>query len=231
MNLFVIYIIKIAIMQENVFLIDICGTMFKSNTTFDFVRYYYGSNLFVKFWLSLPYRIYNRLMFRFFKKEPLRKNLISKLCGNTNEQLALMANDFCKNFLREKENQQVLNIINDRRTNGYRLVIVSATIDVIARAVAFYYNIPEYLSTTLKYDAEGVCMGKIDEDFLSCKKKMLKKHGFIPPYAGILTDNFSDCDVICESKESYIVTDKAKVNQWEVLASKYKFKSCKIVEV
>ena len=216
-------------MQSKVFLIDICGTMFKSNTTFDFIKYYYGANWIIKFWFSLPYRIYNRLMFRFFKKEPLRRNLIKKLRGKTYEQLMLMANDFCKNFLFTKENSQVINIINKKRAEGYRLVIASATIDVIARAVASCYDIPEFFSTTLEYDANGVCAGNISNDFLSCKKRMLNDVGVAPPYAGVLTDNYSDVDIIRDSYEAYLVTYKMKKNKWTEIVSKNKYKLCKTV--
>jgi phosphoserine phosphatase len=217
-------------MEDRAFLIDICGTMFRSNTTFDFIKYYYGSNWLVKFWFSLPYRIYNRLMFRFLKKEPLRHNLIKKLRGKTCEQLTLMAKDFCKNFLFAKENVQIINIINKKRAECCRLVIASATLDVIANAVAAYYNIPEYFSTTLEYDSNGVCTGHISKDLLSCKKAMLKAAGVVPPYAGVLTDNFSDCDIICESSEAYLVTYKMKKNKWAEMALINKFKSCRVVE-
>lgn len=217
-------------MEDRAFLIDICGTMFRSNTTFDFIKYYYGSNWHVKFLFSLPYRIYNRLMFRFFKKEPLRRNLIKKLRGKTYEQLTLMAKDFCRNFLFIKENAQVINLINKKRAEGCRLVIASATLDVIANSVALYYNIPECFSTTLEYDSNGACTGRISKDLLSCKKVKLKAVGIVPPYVGILTDNFSDSDIICESSEAYLVTYKMKKSKWLEIPFINKLKSCRVVE-
>lgn len=217
-------------MYENVFLIDICGTMFRSNTTFDFIRYYYGSNWRVKFWGTLLYRMYNRLMFHFFCRDPLRNNLIGMLKGEKEVHLKFMADMFCKNILKKKENLNVIRIIKEKKKEGSVPVIVSATIDVIAQAVASNYNIPFCFFTELEYDKGRTCLGRIKNDLLSNKEKALKKAAINPPYACIITDNYSDSDLINNSLTAYLIS-KGNKNKWSSFIKKEKLEQCKIVKV
>lgn len=216
--------------KEDNFLIDICGTIFKSNTTFDFVKYCFGHKKKVKFWLSFPYRIYNRLMYKFFYYEPLRNNLISLLKGISKSRLDEMAEEFYNDYLLKKINDQTLGIIEQWRSQGTNLIIVSATIDVIAQMVARHYNINVCLSTLLNYSADGLCEGTIAYDLLSHKKEALNAYGVMPPYAGIITDNYSDVKLIKASQKAYLITYNKKY-KWKELLTTDEINRCKIVYV
>lgn len=196
-------------------LIDICGTLFKSNTTFDFVRYYFGQKKRVKFWFSLPYRIYNRLMYKCFHREPLRMNLISMLKGISKDRLEEMAEQFLNDYLLKRELEPVIPFIDYCEMFGAKLIIVSATIDVIAHAVARYYEIDECLSTQLNYNEDGICEGTIAYDLLSNKKEALAKINILPPYYGVMTDNYSDIDLIHYSEDLYLISHNRSTKTWK----------------
>lgn len=218
-------------MNEQVFIIDICGTMFKSNTTFDFVKYFFHNKWRVKMWFSKPYRIYNYIMFHFFHYEPLRHNLIMCLEGITKDKLQTMAEVFFCQYLKEREHKQTIDVIEAKRLENCHLMIVSATIDVIAQTVASHYNISSCYSTLLEYDANNVCTGRINIDLLSNKSDFLIDKGLNPPYAGIITDNYSDKDLIENSKNAFLITYKNKKNKWSLFIKNNILKRCKLIEV
>lgn len=211
------------------FLIDVCGTLFNSNTTFDFVRYYFGHRRIVSFWFSWPYRIYNRLMDRLLHREPLRHNLIALLRGIDRDQLSEMADTFWKDYLVARENQSAFHSLDHYRQMGARLVIVSATIDVIAQTVARHYPVDAVLSTRLAYTADGVCKGKIACDLLGHKQEALTRAGINPPYAGIITDNYSDLDLINVSEKPLLVIYKNTKNKWKQILTEEKYEQSSII--
>ena len=217
--------------KGNSFLIDICGTIFKSNTTFDFVKYCFGHKKKVKLWFSLPYRIYNRLMYRCFCREPLRNNLISLLNGISRERLDEMAEEFYNDYLLKRVNGQTLGVIEQWRSQGADLIIVSATIDVIAQMVARHYGIDVCLSTRLNYSADGQCEGTIAYDLLPHKKDALDAEGVMPPYAGIITDNYSDVKLVKASRKAYLITYDKNINKWKELLTTDEINRCEIVYV
>ncbi len=218
-------------MSDSVFLIDVCGTMFRSNTTFDFIRYYYGHSGRVRLWLSLPYRIYNRIAWHMLHREPLRRNLISMLRDKTIDELGRMADDFVCNFLVKREHRHVIELIERKRGEGLRLVIVSATIDVIASAVAHHYGINEYLSTQLDYGDDGVCRGYIKKDLLGDKRAALGRIGLKPPYTGIVTDNYSDADLVMSADEGFLVEYSNNGSHWNKILDNETIKRCHIIKV
>lgn len=218
-------------MSDNIFLIDVCGTMFRSNTTFDFISHYYGQNPKVKLWFSLPYRIYNHFLFRFFHKEPLRHNLISLLNGKSKDELEIMADNFMVQFLKKQEHRDVIQLIEKKRNKGSCLVIVSATIDVIAHAVAKHYNIQNWLATQLDYSEDGICKGTIKSDLLANKRHALDKAGINQPYSGIVTDNYTDLELIQAADEAYLIDYADKKSGWKSIITKDIIKKCHIVKV
>lgn len=217
--------------KDKVFLVDICGTIFKSNTTFDFVKYMYGNKLRVKFFFSLPYRIYNRIMDKLFHKEPLRRNLIAILKGNTIAELEQQAESFYTDYLKSCENEEVINIIEKMRQQGMKLVIVSATISPIAKVVARHLKIDTWLSTILSYSDSGICVGTIRRDLLKDKKSALSDIGLNAPYEGIITDNYSDKGLIELSEIPFLVTYNRCTEKWKKQLTKETISRCTMVYV
>ena len=147
--------------EDKYFLIDICGTLYQSNTTFDFIRY-------------------------FFSEKPW--------------------------YIR------VIDIIESNRKEGIRLILVSATLDVIAKEVSERLGIPDVFSSHLSYDKQNVCLGRLKIDLLGNKANCLKSSNILEPYYGTITDNYSDLELILKSENSYVVvTDKQYQNKWEYL--------------
>ena len=205
--------------SKEYFLIDICGTLFRSNTTYDFMHFFFKDE---KWFITLSrcrknkyITFLNAQIQRLFHVDFMRRFLISHLAGYSKEELKKMATMFYDDYLSNVKNEAVFDIIEQKRKEGKSLVIVSATLDCISLIVSQKLNIAQQYSSVLKYDVDGICLGEFEEDLLGVKLKKIKSCGILPKYGGIITDNYSDIDLIEESDCPYLVQYENIKNKWD----------------
>lgn len=219
-------------MQNDVFLIDICGTIFRSNTTFDFLSYFFSQKHWYKI-LSICRGtriliIANAILMRILKMDILRYWAISHLKGMTSKKLATMADEFYNKYLKNCINEEVIQIIEKCKADNKELVIVSATLDCIAETVAKNLGIANVYSSQMAFENDRFC-GHLKIDLLQKKYKVLTANGVMPPYWGIITDNYSDKKLIENSKQAFLVQYANKPNRWESLLKGLKVKTKTII--
>lgn len=208
--------------SEKIILIDICGTIFDSNTTFDFldtmlrVSSYRRYRRFSK---SFLWRAFNKICFIVFKVDWTRKIAVSYLKGYSENDLLQMSEQFYNDFLLKKQKMETIKLIKElQESKDNRLILVSATLDCIASVVAKKLKIVDVLSTSLRYE-KSCCLGKIREDLLGRKLQILKKHHIMPLYDVMITNDYSDIDVIFQSRKSYVVVEN-NIKRWQYLLNK-----------
>lgn len=89
-------------MENRTVLIDICGTLFDSNTTLDFLDFLLCSRsyrLLRRMARSLPWRAFNRGFRRLTGRDPTREMLLRHLRGYTRQELATAAEAFYETCL------------------------------------------------------------------------------------------------------------------------------------
>jgi len=216
---------------SEVFVIDICGTIFRSNTTLDFMKFFWGDRLVVKLLFSLPFRVFNRLMYHLFRLEPLRMFLIYRLKGMHKKELLQKASLFYEKYLSSRMNSEVIDLIDSKRKEGYTLVLLSATLDVIAAVVSEKMHIPLCLSSQLEYSSDEVCMGRLKLDLLANKLDVLASQVAQSPYGGVVTDNYTDSQLIEVSHDSYLVCYGESESKWNNYLTKQTIERCHYIKV
>lgn len=219
--------------NSKILLIDICGTLYQSNTTFDMLNLYFGRQPLYRFIKILRRSkitgFVNNMIFRLFHVDIIRKIVIRYLNGLPKEKIADMTEEFYKSFLLDRINKQSFEVIESYRKEGSGLIIVSATMDCIANCVAKHNDIHEVLSSKLHFTNE-VCDGYLYDDLLGTKMRHFKELGLNKPY-DIITDNYSDNDLIKEAKKAYLIQYKDKKNKWESFLTSKDLEKCKILEI
>lgn len=151
------------------------------------------------------------------------------LRGIDKSRLDEMAEQFYQECLLKRVNAEAVELLEKWRSRGATLIIVSATIDVIAQMVARHYDIGECLSTQLKYTPDGVCEGTMAHDLLPYKKEALDAKGVMPPYAGIITDNYSDVKLIKASQKAYLITYDKNTEKWKEILTTDEMSRCETI--
>lgn len=217
--------------DDSIFIVDVCGTLYRSNTTFDFLDFYFHSKRWHRvlrlFRQVKLLAVLNAVAFKLLNKDLLRMWAVSHLKGYRQSELADMAERFHKEFLLHRENDVVLDIVRREKSSGRHIVIVSATLDCIADAVGKEIGADEVFSSRLAYDS-GICKGRLSEDLLACKLHFLSKRNILPPFWGVVTDNYSDKDIIMESQNAYLVQYVGKRDRWNFVG---KLNECNVKKI
>ena len=209
---------------KNIVIVDICGTLFHSNTTFDFLDFYLKSKKYQRFRKisqNILIKILNSILFYLFRLDVIRWYAILHLNGANLKELNTYMNYFYDSILKYKINHSVLLKINELAKEK-QLVLVSATLDFIALTISQKLNIPLFFSTELKYDNFGTCKGKIEKDLLGNKLYLLKRYFLDKKYDTVITDNFSDKTLFLQNTINYVVTSEKNKKKWNNFAMKRK---------
>lgn len=203
--------------KTEVFLVDICGTLYRSNTTFDFLAFFFHTKRWYKivdkFRRVRLLMVLNAIIMKLLHKDLLRIWAISHLSGFKRDELLQMSRQFHEEYLLPRANREVFDIIQKEKNNGRKIVIVSATLDFIADVEAEHLEADVVLSSRLSYN-DGICQGRLSKDLLANKLQVLTGVGELPPYWGVITDNYSDADIIMKSRNAFLVQYTGKRDRW-----------------
>lgn len=204
-------------MQPSLVIVDICGTLFSSNTTFDFLDYYIQKKsyrLFRKFSRRFIWKAFNKCCMAIFGKDVTRIIAVKYLKGHSRVVLEKAVDDFYTNRLKPLEHSEVTNLVKHLKQEGNTIMLVSATLEFIAARIAKELNIGTYYATGLMYDNER-CLGTIDRDLLGGKLDYLHSIGIIPPFAVTITDDLSDMPLLSASDLGVVVSKERLIPVWK----------------
>ena len=195
----------------NLIIFDICGTLYKSNTTFEFFRFLkpnYHSILF-----SLPFRVISKIL-RYFKIDILRYLVIKSLSGYSKDFLYEKALEFYDYFLVNDKQSEIIDLLEIQKNQGY-VILASASIDPVVHAIAKRLGIASYLSSQLEY-CDNMATGYLSNDLLGKKITALETQEIDL----LVTDNKSDIDLFNISKRSIIISQERNLLFWEKILRK-----------
>jgi phosphoserine phosphatase len=221
--------------ETEIILLDICGTLYRSNTTFDFLKYFFRNKRFpflliLTFW-SKPARLINKIVYNIIRCDIARTFLVGLLSGYSKEEISKKAAVFVNEVLETKQQYDVIdNVRKLQNKQNARLIIVSSTLDCIAAAVSNAFGIKEYYASELEY-VDSICTGKIKNDLLDCKAQKLLERGIAPPFGMTISDNFTDIELMQRSAFSYIVSMCKHRRRWEKIINRYKLNNYEIIIV
>lgn len=207
-------------MQNKIF--DICDTLYRSNTTMDFCEYRTAGfqKRILKFSKTFLGKVINKFLINLFNYDWIRSIHIKTL---KNIEISIIERDadyFVDNYLNNKKIEEVHKYLETFNKN--EVILVSATIDPVAKAISKSLGNIKYLSTTLNYK-DNVCTGTIKEDLLGNKQKYFESKNI----DFIITDNKSDLKQCKLSNKIIIVSKKKNIEFWK----KQNLEISKIIEV
>lgn len=175
--------------------VDICWTLYNSNTTYDFLDQVIHKKAYKRLrnFFSNQYVHYiNLVLLKIFHVDIQRWLAMRFLSAIRPEEIKQMARDFVTNYLEKRKITESWNIIS-----GRKIIIASGTITSIAQAVA------EELGALAVYSGDIY------------KRELIKNYSEYD----IITDNISDLPLIKKANKAYIVTYNNK-KRWEKFSIK-----------
>lgn len=215
----------------NTALIDIDGTLFNSNSTFDFLdtlphgRWY---KYYKKISFSILGRIINKLSIITLHKDVVRIIGISCLKGYSRKQLIDLGEKFYEDFLESRKNDEVFDILESTKGNGTRIVLASATLDFLSEIICRRVGASAAIATELYYE-DDLCLGTIAKDRLGHKKTALIESGVSFPVDLIITDNVTDAALLPLCRYKVIIVYPRERKKWGKILEAGKYQDVKFI--
>ncbi|MCD8263129.1 MAG: hypothetical protein LUD02_02395 [Tannerellaceae bacterium] len=203
--------------EKKIAYIDICGTVFYSNTTFDFFHFYFKGKrwrIFTYIYKTFFWKVLNKISLILFRVDLTRKIAVSFLKNKALEELSIASETFYDQFLHYKYNQKALKIIEQLRSECYEMYYTSATLDFIASTISQKSNIPVLLSTELAFE-NNICLGKYKKEVLNNKLELLENKNMLANRFIVLTDNLSDFPLVIRAEKAYVFSKKKNLAKWQ----------------
>lgn len=207
--------------MKKLLILDICDTLYSSNTTFDFLDFFSKENKLLKNLLKLRKNILFRILNKFFLKT-LNKDIIKifyiyYLKNKTKEEINEITLKFYNTVLKKKYKTRAFEKLKEYQNDRlYKIVIISGTLDFIAEVIAKQLNINSYFGTKLEIK-NNLYTGKIEKDLFLEKEailqKILNKNSYTE--VDLMTDNITDYDLVKYTKKSIIVLNRKNTKFWK----------------
>ncbi len=172
---------------DRILLVDLCGTLYRSNTTFDFLREFLASDAdwsrFERMSRSLGARALNRIL----PGDQRRLRAIRHLRGHAYDALREAADTFLGGL---ETIPEVCARIRSLAAEHDRTVLMSSSLDFIVDRACTRFEFDDYFATRLRYD-DGICTGEIARDLLDNKRQVVKEE-FTGRSCTLITDNHTD---------------------------------------
>lgn len=188
---------------------DVCDTLFKSNTTFDFLKYLAAHERGFRFFLLEVISNKRFLLFyllaiagKMMRFDIIRLLSLRLLQGLEYSFLEKKANEFYDQFLLLKKNEIIFDLLNNEKG---QLILVSSSLDVIIKVIA-EKNKFKWVSSQMEV-LNGIATGKLKNDLTGKKQtvatQIMKEMGI--QKLMVITDNRTDKRLVELADERYIV--------------------------
>ncbi len=200
---------------------DVCGTLYRSNTTFDFLEFYWKERkhrvflLFFRLSRTMIGRIFWLILSNLYDRELFRRLAVRTLRGQIPSDVDDAARKFVKTVLPSKRISEVFILMDIYRRDGAEIVLLSASLDPVVKAIASELNIRRYFCSLLE-EKDRQYSGNYYEDIRGCKKEIfLNEIGECVEFV-FVTDNKEDLPLLEYSTLPYIVVRKKYKKFWKI---------------
>jgi phosphoserine phosphatase len=217
--------------EIDVFVFDVCDTLFYSNTTFDYLRFVLEQRQ-----LSRRQQLLRLLTKRwspaflgllFWQKltggDAIKAAALRLLTGIPKDELYSLGQLFLRDFLSNRKIARTHELLEHLASSSTRVILLSASLDPIIAALAGQLKV-EFVSSELDYDEKGCCSGRLRQELGG------KKHHALRRLVGagttlrlaVVTDNFTDRELVATATVRYVVVHSTGAKQfWQDLTPQF----------
>lgn len=173
--------------SRRLLLVDLCGTLYDSNTTYDFLRSYLARDPRYQRFESRSRTFAYRLANRALPGDIRRNRAVSHLKGHSRTVLLAAAKDFLASTAPIAD---VHRRVADLAPLHDRTVLVSSSLDFIVEAARDILGFDEFHGAQLRYSGD-TCEGAFEDDLLGAKHRLIARE-FSHDRCTFITDNADD---------------------------------------
>ncbi|MBS9525604.1 haloacid dehalogenase-like hydrolase [Litoribacter alkaliphilus] len=213
--------------KEEMYIFDVCGTLYHSNTTYDFLKYFFLRNNYVNYMkisllLSIPVKVFIVALNKIGWNLPLRSYLVGLLEGTGLNEVEVEAEKFVKEILCHRKIDAVHGMLQGSLSEGKKVLLVSASIDPVIKAIAKDLGVGFFVCSTLEVMEKNFFTGKFSKDIKGNKANIANEGvGIEWGKTSVFTDNKDDMDLIERCDSAFVISKKRNINFWEKKLKSY----------
>lgn len=210
---------------------DVCNTLYRENTTFEFVRFYnrnrYTWRLFgaAVSWRISPLFWVLAVIYKVTGIDLPRRAIIASLANESEAALRREARYYVRNRLSAQSISMVHECLNHHRKRGDRIVLISNSVDIVIEAIAATFDV-EWRASVVSFK-RGLCTGRLETDLTGEKLHVAHEllSGYLnPPRLIVYTDNLSDRALVEAADEAFvIIPSDGNTTAWKGTSAKFIF--------
>jgi len=208
---------------------DVCGTLYSSNTTFDFLDWYFSKNKKYQFFRKLSKtflgKILNYPFYKFMKKDLIRLLGTSFLKDKSITEIEIASRKFIIENLDAKKKPDIIKLLETYKNENYEIVLISGSYEFLIKEIALKFEVKNFFATKLQ-NINGLYTGKLSHDQLFNKIDLIKT--IYPKYQELIvvSDNLTDYSLLKAASKGFIVCNKSKhMNFWK----EKNLKNCEVI--
>lgn len=203
--------------KSHIVLFDVCGTLFYSNTTFDFLSFFFKDNKEyqkrIKLFKSLPAKIISKILFTCTGFDAVRYFALMHLKGEEEEKIKRLAEIFVDSLFSHKRIDNIHAMLLAAQKEGKQVCLISASLDVIIEIIANKLEVDGWHASRLLFH-NRTCSGKIVNDLYGRKRHIVNRYKEEYRVISFITDNFNDVNVRDLVTDFQVVTNKKDAKNW-----------------
>ena len=192
---------------------DVCGTLYDSNTTFDFLDDFFKDskkyNLFRKISSSLFWKIVNYPFYRFFKFDITRNIATYFLKGYTKKELNIATKIFVYGKLEGKIKIDIYDLLKTYKEKGFIIILMSGSYSPIIDHISTYMDADYFFASQLEI-VNDKYTGRYSVDQLFNKKEVLLKNFTNISELVVASDNKTDYELMKIANKGYAIANNKK---------------------
>lgn len=192
--------------MKSVRVFDLCGTLYRDNTTFGMLRS--ARPIYSFFIFSFVMRLFSKVVRFILGVDLIRILAIYGFKGFSKAELYQVAENYYNDVLENKKNPYI-HCLFDQKENDTETIISSASIDPIVATVAEMMGASKYTCSRLEY-VNNVCTGRLEFDNTGGKEKLIEERISLA-----VTDNASDIGLVKSSDRAVLLVGEASYRFWK----------------
>jgi HAD superfamily hydrolase (TIGR01490 family) len=198
---------------------DVCGTLYDSNTTFDFLDFLFKESnsyqLFKYLYKSFAIKLITYPIYRFFHYDIIRAIATSFLRGKRVDEVEVLVREFIDSYLEKKKITYTHNLLKEYQKMGFDVILISASYDIIILEIAKKLHIKSFYASTLQREND-ILTGKYEEDILWSKRDVLNQAYVDIDELVVVSDNLSDYPLfkIADTKVAMVKSSR-QIRYWQ----------------
>jgi HAD superfamily phosphoserine phosphatase-like hydrolase len=198
---------------------DVCGTLYDSNTTFDFLDYYFKDNkkyiFYRKLTKTFPIKLITYPFYKYLKYDIVRYAMTQFLKNENYLMVDKKAEEFVYNILSSKIKREIIKILEEYRNKNYKIILMSGSYDFIVKHVSNYFDTDAFFASQLEEKNETYT-GFYAFDNLHSKKDVLKNNYAVIDELIVISDNLTDLELFLIANKSFAICNKSKqIKYWK----------------